>query len=73
MAHPPPLETFPSVDIQPGQTQPRDCIFAYRRTVGWLKMNGYSAHVTKLVGFESMLTEDTPMLLLEYIDKDSRC
>jgi hypothetical protein len=65
-----PLETFPSVDIQPGQTQPRDCIFAYRRTVGWLKMHGYGAHLTKLVGFESMLTEDTPMLLLEYIDKD---
>jgi len=66
-----PLETFPSVDIQPGQTQPRDCIFAYRRTVGWLKMNGYNVQLQQLVGMENNLTPDTPMLLLEYVDESA--
>ena len=65
-----PLETFPSVDIQPGQTQPRDCIFAYRRTVGWLKMNGYGPQLSMLLGMENNVTPDTPMLLLEYVDED---
>ena len=62
------LETFPSVDIQPGQTQPR---IAFSRTAGRLvKDERVRGSLNKLVGFESMLTEDTPMLLLEYIDKD---
>lgn len=65
-----PLETFPSVDIQPGQTQPRDCIFAYRRTVGWLQMNGYGPQLSMLLGMENNVTPDTPMLLLEYVDED---
>ena len=65
-----PLETFPAIDIQPGQTQPRDCIFAYRRTVGWLTANGYSGQLGALLGYDHQLTPDTAMLLLEYVDAD---
>lgn len=62
-----PMETFPSPDMQAGQTTPTDCIFAYRRSVGWLKSMGYGPAVYQLAG-----NNDTPhdyqMLMLEYID-----
>ena len=56
-----PLETFPSVDIQPGQTQQGLHFRVPHRR--WLRQHGYSAHVTKLLGFENSLTEDSPLLL----------
>ena len=63
-----PMETFPSPDMQAGQTTPTDCIFAYRRSVGWLKSMGYGPAVYQLAG-----NNDTPhdhqMLMLEYIDE----
>ena len=62
-----PLETFPSPDIIPGTTAPTDCIFAYRRTVGWLKSMGYSAQVFAVTG-DRDIKLDTSMLLLEYVD-----
>ena len=62
-----PMETFPSPDMQAGQTTPTDCIFAYRRSVGWLKSMGYGPAIYALAG-----NNDTPhdyqMLMLEYID-----
>lgn len=64
-----PMETFPSPDMQAGQTTPTDCIFAYRRSVGWLKSMGYGPAVYQLAG-----NNDTPhdyqMLMLEYIDEN---
>ena len=64
-----PLETFPSPDTQSGQTTPNDCIFAYRRSVGWLKSMGYGPQLYQLVGHNDSRM-DTQMLLLEYVDRD---
>ena len=62
-----PLETFPAPDIIPGTTTPTDCIFAYRRSVGWLRSQGYGMAVTAVTGKGDM-PQDTSMLLLEYVD-----
>jgi hypothetical protein len=64
-----PLETLPSLDLVPGQVSPTDCIFTYRRTVGWLRANGYGAHVMALAGDDA--TNDTSLTLIEYMDGDS--
>lgn len=62
-----PLETFPSPDIIPGNVTPNDCIFAYRRSVGWLKSMGYHSQVFAITG-KSDMPHDASMLLLEYVD-----
>ena len=62
-----PLETFPSPDIIPGTTSPTDCIFSYRRTVGWLRSNGYGNQVFAVAGTTDV-RQDASMLLLEYVD-----
>ena len=64
-----PLETFPSPDVNTGQTTPTDCIFAYRRSVGWLRSMGYGPQLYQLVGNNDS-PHDYQMLLLEYIDQD---
>jgi hypothetical protein len=63
-----PLETYPSPDIVPGKVTPTDCIFAYRRTAGWLRDQGYGMQLLALTG--ETLPRDTSILLLEYIDSD---
>ena len=67
-----PLETLPSLDMQPGQVQPTDCIFTYRRTVGWLRANGYGAHVAALTEsrYSGPTSNDTIVTVIEYIDGD---
>jgi hypothetical protein len=62
-----PLETFPSTDIAAGQVTPTDCIFAYRRSVGWLRSMGYGMQVMAITGKQD-IHNDTSMLLLEYVD-----
>jgi hypothetical protein len=64
-----PLETFASPDIIPGTTSPTDCIFAYRRTVGWLRSNGYGFAVNRVTG-DYDVHHDSSMLLLEYVDAE---
>lgn len=64
-----PLETFPSTDIIPGQVQPTDCIFAYRRSVAWLRSMGYGPQVAQVTGKWDM-PNDASMLLIEYVDKE---
>lgn len=64
-----PLEAFPALDRIPGTTQPTDVIFAYQRTVGWLKANGYDFAAYDITG-RMDTPNDTPMLMLEYIDAD---
>ncbi len=64
-----PMECFPNPDIQTGQVQPHDVIFAYRRSIGWLKANGYGPAVFALLGNNDQ-SLDYQMLLLEYIDSD---
>lgn len=63
-----PLETFPSPEVMPGQVTPTDCIFAYRRTAGWLRSKGYGAQLYALVG--DNLPSDSSVLMIEYIDPD---
>ena len=62
-----PLETFPSPDIIPGQTTPTDCLFAFRRSVGWLQSMGYGAAVRAMSGRREV-HQDASMLLIEYVD-----
>ena len=64
-----PMETYPSLDLEPGQVRPSDCIFSYKRTAGWLRANGYGTHVYNLAGRQE-LTNDAVVTLIEYIDAD---
>ena len=66
-----PLETFPSTDLLPGQLSPTDCIFAYRRSVGWLRSAGYGDKLRTLFNDRSEpMPNDASVLMLEYIDTE---
>jgi len=62
-----PLETYPSTDLLTGQLSPNDCIFAYRRSVGWLRSKGYGDRIFALTGNYDM-PNDASILLVEYVD-----
>ena len=62
-----PMETYPSPDIIPGKITPTDCIFSYRRTVGWLRSQGYGDKIFALTGKLDM-PSDASITLIEYID-----
>jgi hypothetical protein len=64
-----PLETYPSTDVLPGQLSPTDCIFAYRRSVAWLRSKGYGDRLYALTGDYDM-PNDASILLLEYVDTE---
>ena len=64
-----PLETYPSTDIMPGRITPNDCLFAYRRSAGWMRSKGYGDKLYALMGRFDM-PNDASILLLEYIDKE---
>lgn len=64
-----PLETYPSTDILPGHVKPTDSLFAYRRSVGWLRANGYGGKLFALTGRIDM-PNDASVLLIEYIDDE---
>ena len=62
-----PLETFPSIDVMPGQLTPTDCIFAYRRSAAWLRSKGYGDRLLALTG-DYDTPSDASFLILEYVD-----
>ena len=64
-----PLETYPSTDVIPGHLSPNDCIFAYRRSVSWLRSKGYGDKIRALTG-DSDMPNDASILLLEYVDTE---
>ena len=64
-----PLETYPSTDIIPGQMTPTDCIFAYRRSAGWMRSKGYEDKLLALMG-RMDIPNDASILLIEYIDAE---
>jgi len=64
-----PLETYPSTDVLPGHLSPTDCIFAYRRSVAWLRSKGYGDRLYALTGDYEM-PNDASILLLEYVDTE---
>lgn len=66
-----PLETFPSTDMLDGECIPVDCLFAYRRSFGWLCQHGYEGHLRMLFGPHAQLRKDTSILLIEYVDAES--
>ena len=65
-----PLETFPSTDIIPGRIVPTDCIFAYRRSVGWMRSMGYGDRLSGLLGRYDM-PNDASIQLIEYVNADA--
>ena len=64
-----PLETYPSTDILPGHVKPTDALFAYRRSMGWLRNKGYGDKLYALTGRFDM-PNDASVLLIEYIDDE---
>ena len=62
-----PLETYPSIDVMPGQLTPTDCIFAYRRSAAWLRSKGYGDRLLALTG-DYDIPSDASFLILEYVD-----
>lgn len=65
-----PLESMPSLDIEPGKVRPQNCIFTYRRTFGWLCAQGYETKMRKLMGRNSEVSHDTSITMIEYIDAE---
>lgn len=65
-----PIESLPSLDIEPGNVRPRDCIFTYIRTVGWLRQNGHGDKIGMLIGRNQHFTNDTKVTLIEHIDAE---
>jgi hypothetical protein len=63
-----PLECFPSTDIVPGSVKPVDCLFAYRRSAGWLRSMGYGDQLRGLTG--EVVPQDASILLIEYVDEE---
>jgi hypothetical protein len=64
-----PLETLPSTDVIPGHLSPTDCIFAYRRSVAWLRQKGYGPQIVALTGNANM-PQDASILLLEFVNAE---
>lgn len=62
-----PLEALPSTDVIPGSVSPTDVIFAYRRSVSWMRSMGYGQQVVQLTN-DYDTAPDTSILMLEYID-----
>lgn len=62
-----PMETFPSTDLIPGRLTPTDCIFAYRRSVGWLREKGYG-HLVHAITGEHGANRDGQVHIIEYVD-----
>ena len=66
-----PTECYPNPETIDGTSAPVDVIFAYRRSVGWLKSHGYADAIITLTRNRE-LQRDTEMLLIEYVDSDGR-
>jgi len=66
-----PLETYPSPLTIGDTAMPTDVIFAYQRTVRWLRANGYGDAVHAVTGNPNAHL-DAQMTLLEYHDQDGK-
>jgi hypothetical protein len=61
-----PLTTYPATMTSVDDMRPRDVIFAYNRSLGWLRQM-YPEAARKFSG-DGTATEDEPIDLIEYID-----
>lgn len=52
------------------QSIPHDIVFEYKRTAGWLRANGYGAHVQAVSEGWDKTTDTTQMTVLEYLDEE---
>lgn len=66
------LETYANPDQTLDNGAPSDVIFAYRRSVGWLRAHGYGDYLMDLSTRTGRPADDDLMLLLEYVDPDGR-
>jgi hypothetical protein len=64
-----PQEAYPSLERLPGTIQPTDVIFAYQRSVGWLRAKGYDTAVADLTGRWDT-RNDVLITILEYVDRE---
>lgn len=63
-----PRETYPNPETINGTYIPGDCMFAFRRSVGWLINNGYENQVAVVTAKRvSDMRRDDEMTLLEYV------
>jgi hypothetical protein len=62
-----PLEAYPATDMITGSVQPSDCLFAFKRSAGWMRYNGYENQLAALTGRFDTPT-DTQILLVEWMD-----
>ena len=65
-----PIESLPSLDLEPGTVRPQDCMFTYVRTVGWLRANGHGDKIDRLIGRNRAVTPDTKVTLIEHVDAE---
>jgi hypothetical protein len=61
-----PLTTFPAPGLDPDDVRPPDCIFAFKRSLAWLKYNHPEAANMLNKGLDP--TRDTEFTVLEYVD-----
>lgn len=64
------IETYPNPDQVLEKQQPADVIFAYRRSVGWLKANGYGWALDQTSTRFGGSNKDDLMTILEYVDPE---
>lgn len=64
------LETYPNPDERLDFDQPADVVFGYRRSVGWLRANGYGHLLQTVTTRTGRPDADDLMLILEYVDPD---
>jgi predicted RecA/RadA family phage recombinase len=61
-----PLTAYPAIDMIPGEVVPADILFAYKRTVAWLRAQGYD--LSKIT--TNQTRPDDTITLLEYADEE---
>jgi hypothetical protein len=64
-----PLETFAAPSSDLSCSTPTDVIFAYRRSVGWMRSRGYGAQVASVLG-KWDATDDDLLTILEFVCPD---
>ncbi len=64
-----PIETYPSMELEPGCVTPTNCIFAYDRTLAWCESMGYESKMRRLIGRAYDSTPKSQIIsLIEFVD-----
>ena len=61
-----PLSAYPAPDSDPDNLTPRDCIFAFKKSLRWVESNYPMADLKR----KKSTSPDTPITILEYMDAD---